>query len=102
MAKEAYAGDGRSKSGVSTRFAAFPIAAFDLLNRKERKELVTVGDRAQRLKGKADEPAGKTKGAVGYETGSGKTEAKGAGQALKGKAQQAAGKARSTAKKKTR
>jgi len=61
-----------------------------------------VGDRKQRLKGKANEAAGKTKGAVGYETGSGKTEAKGAGQALKGKAQQAAGKARSTAKQKSR
>jgi uncharacterized protein YjbJ (UPF0337 family) len=40
--------------------------------------------------------------AVGRDSGSAKTEAKGAGQALKGKAQQAAGKARSTAKKKTR
>ena len=44
-----------------------------------------MGDRKQRLKGKANEAAGKTKGAVGYETGRGKTEAKGAGQALKGK-----------------
>ena len=61
-----------------------------------------MGDRKQRLKGKANEASGKTKGAVGYETGSGKTEAMGAGQALKGKAQQAAGKARSTAKKKSR
>jgi uncharacterized protein YjbJ (UPF0337 family) len=61
-----------------------------------------MGDRTQRLKGKANEKAGKAKGAVGYETGRGKTEAKGAGQALKGKAQHAAGKARSTAKKKTR
>ena len=46
--------------------------------------------------------AGRAKANVGYETGSGKTEAKGVGKALKGKAQQAAGKARSTAKKKTR
>ena len=37
-----------------------------------------MGDRTQRLKGKANEAAGKTKGAVGYETRSGKTEAKGA------------------------
>jgi uncharacterized protein YjbJ (UPF0337 family) len=66
------------------------------------KELMTMGDRKQRLKGKANEAAGKTKGAVGRETGSGKTEAKGAGKALKGKAQQATGKARSAAKKKTR
>ena len=59
-------------------------------------------DRTQRLKGKANEVAGKTKANAGYETGSKKTEAKGVGKALKGKAQQAAGKARSTAKKKTR
>ena len=50
-----------------------------------------MGDRTQRLKGKANEAAGKPRGG-----------AKGAGQTAKGKAQQAAGKARSTAKKKTR
>lgn len=61
-----------------------------------------MGDRTQRLKGKANEAAGKTKANVGYETGSGRTEAKGVGKALKGKAQQTAGKARSVAKKKTR
>jgi uncharacterized protein YjbJ (UPF0337 family) len=61
-----------------------------------------MGDRTQRLKGKANETAGKAKAAVGYETGSGSTEAKGAGQAVKGKAQQTVGKARSAAKKKTR
>jgi uncharacterized protein YjbJ (UPF0337 family) len=61
-----------------------------------------MGDRTQRLKGKANEAAGRTKAAVGYQSRSGKTEAKGAGQALKGKAQQTVGKARSAAKKKTR
>jgi uncharacterized protein YjbJ (UPF0337 family) len=61
-----------------------------------------MGDRTQRLKGKANEAAGKTKGAAGYRTRSGKTEAKGAAQTVKGKTQQAVGKARSTAKKKTR
>ena len=61
-----------------------------------------MADRTQRVKGKANEIAGKAKANVGYETGHGKTEAKGVGKALKGKAQQAAGKARSTAKKKTR
>ena len=61
-----------------------------------------MGDRTQRLKGKANEVAGKAKAEVGYSTGSGKTEAKGVGKALKGKAQQATGKARSTVKKKTR
>jgi uncharacterized protein YjbJ (UPF0337 family) len=61
-----------------------------------------MADRTQRLKGKANEAAGKAKANVGYETGRGKTEAKGVAKAAKGKAQQAAGKARSTAKKKTR
>ena len=42
-----------------------------------------MGDRTQRLKGKANEAAGKTKRAAGYETRSGKTEAKGAAQTLK-------------------
>jgi uncharacterized protein YjbJ (UPF0337 family) len=82
-------------------FAASPIAA-STVALGNRKELVTMGDRTQRLKGKANEAAGKTKGATGRKSGSGKTEAKGAGKALKGKTQQAAGKARSTAKKKTR
>lgn len=61
-----------------------------------------MGDRTQRLTGKANETAGKAKASAGYETYSPKTEARGAGQALKGKMQQAVGKARSTAKKKTR
>jgi uncharacterized protein YjbJ (UPF0337 family) len=61
-----------------------------------------MGDRRQRLKGKVDEAAGKTQAAVGYQSRSGKTEAKGAGRALKGKAQETVGKARSAAKKKTR
>lgn len=61
-----------------------------------------MADRTQRLKGKANEVAGKARANAGYETGSKKTEAKGVGKALKGKAQQAAGKARSAAKKKTR
>ena len=61
-----------------------------------------MADRMQRLKGKANEVAGKAKANAGYESGSKKTEAKGVGKALKGKAQQAAGKARSRAKKATR
>ena len=61
-----------------------------------------MGDRMQRVKGKANEIAGKTKADAGYSTGEGKTEAKGVGKALKGKAQQATGKARSAVKKKTR
>jgi uncharacterized protein YjbJ (UPF0337 family) len=59
-----------------------------------------MGDRMQRVKGKANEAAGRTN--AGYSAGSGKTEAKGVGKMVKGKAQQAAGKARSAAKKKTR
>jgi uncharacterized protein YjbJ (UPF0337 family) len=61
-----------------------------------------MADRAQRVKGKANELAGRAKANVGYSTGSGKTEAKGVGKAVKGKAQQAAGKTRSVVKKKTR
>src|SRR3954469_21678742 len=61
-----------------------------------------MGDRTQRAKGKANEIAGKAKGDVGYETGSTKTEAKGAAQTLKGKTQQTGGEARSKAKKETR
>jgi len=61
-----------------------------------------MADRAQRLKGKANEVAGKAKANVGYETGRGKTEAKGVGKMVKGKAQKAAGSARSAVKKKTR
>ena len=61
-----------------------------------------MGDRMQRVKGKANEAAGKAKANAGYSTGSGKTEAKGVGRALKGKTQQATGKARSAVKKKTR
>jgi uncharacterized protein YjbJ (UPF0337 family) len=56
----------------------------------------------QRLRGKANVVTGKTKAAAGYETGSGKTEAKGAARVLKGKAQESIGRARSAAKKKTR
>ncbi len=58
-----------------------------------------MADRTQRMKGKANEAAGKAKANVGYETGSGKTEAKGVGKMVKGKAQKAAGSARSAAKK---
>ena len=61
-----------------------------------------MGDRTQRLKGKANEVKGKTKAGVGYETGKPTTEAKGAATAAKGKVQQAVGKARSEAKKRTR
>jgi uncharacterized protein YjbJ (UPF0337 family) len=61
-----------------------------------------MGDRMQRVKGKANEAAGKAKANSGRATGSGKTEAKGVGKTIKGKAQQAAGKARTTAKKTTR
>jgi uncharacterized protein YjbJ (UPF0337 family) len=63
---------------------------------------MTMGDRMQRVKGKANEKAGRAKANTGVSTGRGKTEAKGVGKMVKGKAQQAAGKARSAAKKKTR
>jgi uncharacterized protein YjbJ (UPF0337 family) len=63
---------------------------------------MTMGDRTQRLKGKANEAVGKTMGATGYTAGSGKTEARGAAKTLKGKGQQAVGKTRSAVKKSTR
>jgi uncharacterized protein YjbJ (UPF0337 family) len=61
-----------------------------------------MGDRTQRLKGKASEVKGKTKAGVGRETGRPKTEVKGTAEAAKGKVQQAAGKAGSKVKKRTR
>ena len=61
-----------------------------------------MADRTQRVKGKANETAGKAQAKAGSMTGSRKTEAKGVGKALKGKTQQAVGKARSNAKKTTR
>jgi uncharacterized protein YjbJ (UPF0337 family) len=61
-----------------------------------------MGDRTQRLKGKANEAAGRAEAEAGYRTGSGRTEAKGTARVLKGKAEQAVGKARSGAKKATR
>ncbi len=61
-----------------------------------------MGDRTQRVKGKANEAVGKTKAAAGRKSGRTSTEAKGAGQVMKGKTQQTVGKARSAAKKSTR
>ena len=61
-----------------------------------------MGDRTQRLKGKANEVKGETKAGIGYETRDTKTEAKGAATAAKGKVQQVAGKTRSEVKKRTR
>jgi uncharacterized protein YjbJ (UPF0337 family) len=60
----------------------------------ERPRRLGMADRKQRMKGKANEAAGKTKAAVGCRTGHGKTEANGEAKNLKGKAQQAVGKAR--------
>jgi uncharacterized protein YjbJ (UPF0337 family) len=67
----------------------------------EKKE-ATMGDRTQRLKGKANEVAGKAKAKTGEKTGDNSTQAKGKAQELKGKTQQAAGKASSAVKKATR
>jgi uncharacterized protein YjbJ (UPF0337 family) len=58
-----------------------------------------MGDRLQRLKGKANETAGKAREAAGYQSGRPATELRGGAQALKGKTQQAVGKARRRAKK---
>ena len=61
-----------------------------------------MGDRMQRVKGKANEAGGRMEANAGYATGSGKTEAKGVGKLAKGKLQSAVGKARSGVKKRTR
>jgi len=61
-----------------------------------------MGDRTQRVKGKAEETKGRMKRAGGAATGDRSTEAKGAGEELKGKAKNAVGKARSAVKKSTR
>ena len=58
-----------------------------------------MGDRLQRLKGKANERMGKAREAAGYQSGRPSTEMRGGAQALKGKTQQAVGKARRSVKK---
>jgi uncharacterized protein YjbJ (UPF0337 family) len=57
-----------------------------------------MSGRTQRLKGVANEVAGKTRGSVSQATGSGKGEAKAANQVAKGKAQKTIGKVRRAAK----
>ena len=61
-----------------------------------------MGDRAQRLKGKAEEIKVRTKRETGIATGRPGTETRGAGEELKGKARNTVGRARSAAKKTTR
>jgi uncharacterized protein YjbJ (UPF0337 family) len=55
----------------------------------------------QRMKGKANEVAGRAQRSAGAGSGSGKTEAKGQGKVIKGKAQQAAGHTKAAVKKAT-
>jgi len=61
-----------------------------------------MGDRTQRIKGKAEEMKGSTKRDAGAATGRQSTEAKGAAEELKGKATNAVGRGRSAVKKATR
>jgi uncharacterized protein YjbJ (UPF0337 family) len=61
-----------------------------------------MGDRMQRVKGKANEVAGKAERRAGADTGDRTAEGKGEARALKGKAQQAVGTASSTVKMATR
>jgi uncharacterized protein YjbJ (UPF0337 family) len=61
-----------------------------------------MGDRTQRVKGKAEELKGAGKREAGAASGDRSTEAKGAAEELKGKATNAIGRARSEAKKATR
>jgi len=61
-----------------------------------------MGDRLQRVKGKAEEIKGRVKKQTGQDTARPGTKARGTGEILKGKTRNAVGKARSAAKKKTR
>ena len=60
-----------------------------------------MGSTADKIKGYANQAAGKVKETLGRATGSGKTETRGNVQAVKGKAQVATGKAKDTIKKAT-
>jgi uncharacterized protein YjbJ (UPF0337 family) len=72
------------------------------LCRPEPTEEAHMGDKMQRVKGKANETMGKTRVSASKTRASKSTGSGGRAQQAKGKAQQAAGKARSTAKKATR
>ena len=61
-----------------------------------------MGDRMQRLKGKAQEAKGATKRNTGKAAGKPGVETEGAAEELKGKATNATGRVRSAAKKATR
>ncbi len=58
-----------------------------------------MGDRTQRVRGKAEEAKGRLKREAGIATGRPSTETRGAGEELKGKTRNAVGRARSAAKK---
>jgi len=61
-----------------------------------------MGDRTQRVKGKAEETKGRMKRKTGDATGRPGTAARGAAEEVKGKTKNAAGKASSAFKKSTR
>jgi uncharacterized protein YjbJ (UPF0337 family) len=61
-----------------------------------------MGDRKQRAKGKAEELKGRAKQSAGRATGRQGTEARGAAEATKGKTKNALGRAQSAVKKATR
>jgi uncharacterized protein YjbJ (UPF0337 family) len=61
-----------------------------------------MGDRMQRVEGKAKEVKGRMKREAGADSGRQRTATSGAGEELAGKAKNAVGKARSALKKSTR
>jgi uncharacterized protein YjbJ (UPF0337 family) len=61
-----------------------------------------MGDRAQRVKGRAEELGGRLKAITGYNTRSGSTEIKGEAKAAKGKGRRLLGNASSAWKKHSR
>ncbi len=61
-----------------------------------------MGDRSQRVRGKAEETKGALKRDAGREAGHPGTESRGAAEELKGKTKNTVGRARSSVKKATR
>jgi uncharacterized protein YjbJ (UPF0337 family) len=66
------------------------------------QEEALMADRAQRVRGKAQETKGRLKREAGIASGRPATETRGAAEELKGKSRNTVGKARSAVKKKTR
>jgi uncharacterized protein YjbJ (UPF0337 family) len=101
----AFAGRGAGVGGIRAAWRPRALADRGLGRTLESTHLRTedeMGDRTQRIKGKAQETKGRVKREAGIATGRSGTEVRGAGEEIKGKAKNATGKARSAVKKATR